>query len=483
MYTEQDMSKRYILLFMAACIGGMLTLSAQSPAQARQLFGKGRYEEARPAFRKLVRQSPGNANYNYWYGACLYETGEKADAEKYLTKAAQRNVADAFRYLAELQADQYRFDEAAESMEQYIELLQKKKADTADAERRLERIKQGGRMLKGTEQVTIIDSFVVDKSRLLSAYKVGPESGTIETYNRYFETDAQPESMLYRTELGNRIYYALPHKGALALYAQDRLAGKWSDPAPLQGLDAEGNKNYPYVLSDGVTLYYAGDGEGSLGGYDIFVTRYNSETNRYLRPDNIGMPFNSPANDYMFVIDEYNRLGWFASDRYQPEGKVCVYVFIPNDTRVTFDYEHTDKETVRRAAMIQRIASTRKDEAAVRAAGQRLAMVTYRRPEKRARRDFEFVIDDHTTYYRTDDFKSPQAKKLFLQWQQSREAWEALSRSLEAKRLLYHKSDPARRQALTPEIREMERRAEQMEAALPETEVTIRNTEKKFITK
>ena len=27
-------------------------------------------------------------------------------------------------------------------------------------------------------------------------------------------------------------------------------------------------------------------------------------------------------------ITEFNDLGWFASDRYQPEGKVCIYVFI-----------------------------------------------------------------------------------------------------------------------------------------------------------
>ena len=40
------------------------------------------------------------------------------------------------------------------------------------------------------------------------------------------------------------------------------------------------------------------------------------------------MPFNSPYNDYMYVIDEYNNLGWFASDRFQPEGKVLSLIHI-----------------------------------------------------------------------------------------------------------------------------------------------------------
>lgn len=44
----------------------------------------------------------------------------------------------------------------------------------------------------------------------------------------------------------------------------------------------------------------------------------------------------------MMVIDEAKQLGWFVSDRYQPEGKVCVYLFIPNDNRERVDSEDID---------------------------------------------------------------------------------------------------------------------------------------------
>ena len=56
----------------------------------------------------------------------------------------------------------------------------------------------------------------------------------------------------------------------------------------------------------------------------------------------MGFPFNSYANDYMLVIDETCNVGWFASDRYQPEGKVCIYTFIPNESRNPYDYENTE---------------------------------------------------------------------------------------------------------------------------------------------
>ena len=133
--------------------------------------------------------------------------------------------------------------------------------------------------------------------------------------------------------------------------------------------------------------------------------------------------------------------------------------------------------------MIQNIASTWKDPAMVRAAKQRLNMISYQRPKKQPKRDFEFVIDDNTTYYTINDFKSPQAKRLFMQWAQSKKDFAALSRSLEEKRLLYHRSNPSKQQSMTAEIMDLERRAERMEADLIEMEINVRNIEKKFISK
>ena len=44
-------------------------------------------------------------------------------------------------------------------------------------------------MLKGVEDVSIIDSFVVDKSTFLNAYKISEESGKLFTFNEFFKTE------------------------------------------------------------------------------------------------------------------------------------------------------------------------------------------------------------------------------------------------------------------------------------------------------
>lgn len=52
----------------------------------KQWFEEGKFAEAKPVFQKLVKQAPSNANYNFWYGACCYETGELQESQPYLEK-------------------------------------------------------------------------------------------------------------------------------------------------------------------------------------------------------------------------------------------------------------------------------------------------------------------------------------------------------------------------------------------------------------
>ena len=82
--------KRYIACLFA--LGLTSSMMAQNLEQAKKLFLEGEFEKAKPVFQSLVKKAPSNANYNYWYGACCYETGEKVEAQPYLEKSAARKV-------------------------------------------------------------------------------------------------------------------------------------------------------------------------------------------------------------------------------------------------------------------------------------------------------------------------------------------------------------------------------------------------------
>ncbi|MDE7135203.1 MAG: hypothetical protein K2N91_01085, partial [Muribaculaceae bacterium] len=74
---------------------------------------------------------------------------------------------------------------------------------------------------------------------------------------------------------------------------------------------------------------------------------------------NIGMPYNSPFDDYMLAIDETTGIGWWATDRNQIEGMVTIYMFIPSDLRKNIDVDSPDLMS---RARITSIADTQDDE-------------------------------------------------------------------------------------------------------------------------
>lgn len=471
------MKRKYILFFICSLF--FSGISAQTLEQARTLFTKGDYEKAKPVFKTYVKSQPANANYNYWYGVCCLKTGDAEESVKYLETAVKKRVSGGQLYLGQAYNATYRFEDAVNCFETYIADLNKLKKSTEEAEQLLEKSKADLRMLKGVEDVCIIDSFVVSKANFLNTYKISEESGKLFTYNEFFQTEGKNPGTVYETEIGNKIYYGEKGaKGDMGIFSKNKLLNEWSTGRPLPGsVNGNGNTNYPFVLADGITFYYATDGEG-LGGYDIYVTRYNTNSDTYLTPENVGMPFNSPFNDYMYVIDEYNNLGWFASDRYQPEGKVCIYVFIPNTSKQIYNYESMDAKQMIHLAQIHSLKETWKDKNAVKEARQRLEDAINHKPQERQVVDFEFIIDDNTTYYDLSEFKSDKAKQLFQRYQQQEKDLRLQEEKLNNQREAYSNASKQAKAQMTPAILDLEKRVMQMSKELDALEINVRNTEK-----
>ena len=461
-----------------------LTASAQSQEQAKKLFNAGKYEEAKPAFQKLVKRNTKNGSLNYWYGACLYETGEIEESIPYLTYAAEREVREANRYLAIYYSKNYQFAESEDYWETYFDMMEEENKPIDQYQTAYDYASLGRQMMRSVKDITIVDSVVVDKVNFLSAYCMSREAGTLTNYNTFFDQQSQPDGIVYQTETKNKIIYSSNTDGRMNLYSADMLTDKWENEKGLKGLSENNNNNYPFIMSDGVTLYFAADGSESLGGYDIFVTRYNSERDQYLKPENIGMPFNSPANDYMLVIDEFNDLGWFASDRNQPEGSVCIYTFIPNATNTTLNENQVSPEMLRSRAQLLSIKDTWKDNQDMQLAQQRIADINSSKAEiKVIQKDFELVIDDLDTYYTLKDFHSDKARELATQWMQEVKNLTSLSNQLEQKRTAYSHADDSQRNSMRASILDMEKRVEQLEKSVAKQEIEVRNTENRHLGK
>ena len=462
------MMKKYILCaWMLACMSG---LSAQTLNQAKKNFENGDFEKAKKEFAVLIKRSPSSAEINYYLGASLYETGELEKALPYLKKSAQRKYIGAFRYLGKAYADMYEFDLAVENQETYIGWLEEKKRDTEQAETELADLRNKARMFKSVEKVAVIDSFVISKNRFLEAYKISATSGKLQM-------NEAGNGSIYENEMGNKRIISEMKDSVMQLFTQIKLLDGWQEKEAIESLNDDSNINYPFLMGDGITLYYASDGEGTLGGYDIFVTRYDSEDNTYLRPSNIGMPFNSTANDYMYAIDEFHNLGWFVTDRNQPSDTVCVYVFVPNESKVNYNYETTDPEIIRDVATLRSIRTTWTDEDQVRTARQRLATLKYAEKEEIRKVEFQFIIDDSATYTNWEDFRSKEAMETYRKVVQKEKDKAHFEKTLEMKREEYANSNADGKKKLEPSILDLEKRIPQLKEEIIKLIIETRNLE------
>ncbi len=333
-------------------------------------------------------------------------------------------------------------------------------------------------MLLSTAKITFIDSIVVDSADFISRIPLNRESGRIGMPAKLTENDRLTGGAAYMNELGNKIFYSITGSdGQQTLYSTDKLGGKWTAARLISELNDEfEDVSYPYMMADGTTLYFAAKGKEGLGGYDIYVTRYDADSARFYRPENLGLPYNSTGNDYYCAIDEFDNIGWLVTDRRQPAGKVCIYTFIPAESRMTYDADILDEDTIRSLADIRSIADTQTDKAAIQAARQRITAM-----QARARRaeggGISFVVNDRTVYKSIDDFKSATNRQRFTELQKTKRAMTDAGRKLDVLRRAYSTGTKQARQQLAKDILTLEKKYEQLEQRAHEQEKEIRNAE------
>ncbi|MDX2190919.1 MAG: OmpA family protein [Bacteroidota bacterium] len=115
--------------------------------------------------------------------------------------------------------------------------------------------------------------------------------------------------------------------GGLDIYKSTLLDnGEWDEPVNLgTSINSESDEDAPFLDTDGQTLYFSSNGHNTMGGYDIFMTRFNKKTNTYNKPLNLGYPINSPEDDIYFAIAGDHKTAYYASAQKDGYGKKDLY--------------------------------------------------------------------------------------------------------------------------------------------------------------
>ena len=137
------------------------------------------------------------------------------------------------------------------------------------------------------------------------------------------------ESTASITPDGKLIYFASNRpggKGGMDIWKTERKGdGTWTMPVNLgPEINTRDNEDAPFIHPDQKTLFFTSDGHRSMGGRDIFQTKLVN--GKWTKPENMGYPVNTTANDNYFSLIADGTRGYFSSDRKGGRGGQDIYV-------------------------------------------------------------------------------------------------------------------------------------------------------------
>ncbi len=412
----KSINRKFIVftLATATCAGAAYAAPVRMQ-DIRKKVDDGKYNAALWDLENLRSDDPAVAKTRDWNelaGICRFEQGDYGPALKLLTAAKGKGSKDVDLYLGRIAFMNYDFPLAQKLYGAYGAAREKAgKPENPILERYDSQLLSAQNALTRVEKLTVIDSIAVPVESFLKAYRLPSSAGKLLNPEEMpMEGHRSGCMMAFTNEGGDFMMWGEPDPdGNIRLMESILLTdGTWQNPeAVSETLNEYGNPDYPFMMPDGTTLYFAANGDESIGGYDIFVASRDASTGEYLQPQNLGMPYNSPYDDFMLAIDEQNGVGWWATDRNLLDDKVTVYVFIPNDLRSNYN---SDEENIIDLARLASFRDTWNEDEADNYR-RRLSAVEKASNEKKKKADFHIPLPGGGMATTLDDLNDAQKAK------------------------------------------------------------------------
>lgn len=141
-------------------------------------------------------------------------------------------------------------------------------------------------------------------------------------------SDSDFPGAMYMPSNAETIFYSAKDKdGIRNLYRTDYRDSAWSVPHLInEQLMSSSDEIFPMLSADGSTLFFASKGLYGMGGYDLYSSKWNKEINDWDTPVNMGFPYSSPYDDFLFYNTPDGKYSIFASNRETSRDSVYIYV-------------------------------------------------------------------------------------------------------------------------------------------------------------
>ncbi|MEQ9467494.1 MAG: OmpA family protein [Ekhidna sp.] len=140
----------------------------------------------------------------------------------------------------------------------------------------------------------------------------------------HFFINEHEDRIIFAKDVGNK---KNPNLDLFQSY-RDHESGKWSKPALFAtSINSKYNEDSPYLSPDEMTLYFASDGHETMGGFDIFKSEFDTVSQTWSEPVNLGFPVNSPDDEIHFKLNDDQMSGYFTSNRLHTIGDYDIFFF------------------------------------------------------------------------------------------------------------------------------------------------------------
>lgn len=338
---------RFIIFLLFAIAFGPRTASAQAAfaseedlkQQAAKLFDDDSFEEAYPLYSQLVSLYPKDPNYNYRLGVCmLFASDDKEKPIPFLEFASRSPEVDkeVIFYLARAYHLNYRFDDAITQYMNYEKVASSAKAEKLQVEHQIEMCRNGKKLLRNITDLVVIEKKELSRADFYRAYDISDIGGKLlakpdeAAFKTSVDKKKKEKSIIYLASNNNQVYFSSygddPSHGKDIYVIRKLPNGEWSKPQTLgYPVNTEYDEDFPFLHPNGKVLYFCSKGHNSMGGYDIFKSTLNEETNTWNKPVNLDFPINTPDDDILYVTNEDEKEAYFSSARNSKTGKTAVY--------------------------------------------------------------------------------------------------------------------------------------------------------------
>lgn len=328
------MLRAYFLIFIIQVLFVFNSLSqeylykgSKEYRTAVRSFNDKNFSEALPLFKKLLNKYSKDPSYHYYTGACMaYCNVDIPQAIEYLQYASAKSVPyNVYFFLAKAYQLEGQFQNAIKYYNRFNAYAKRNEKEEYKTNMLISQCNTGIELITNSKN-NILNSQISFAKKYLESYlnklsignffhtSVDIASKSPDGINKIDLTNFIPSKTLINDQF--YIHGIDDIKNGLdILIATKESDDTWKKIKNIGNvINTQYDEAYPFYDEKNKILFFSNNGPKSMGGYDIFYSKYNKERDIWMPPVNLGSNFNSPSDDYFFLLKN-DKEAYFISNR------------------------------------------------------------------------------------------------------------------------------------------------------------------------